>query len=58
MMRLYRYFIDVTGFDNYLYQFLENANIIDKEAIPNTKNMSVEELETIMKSWAASQRGE
>ena len=54
---LYEYFLRDSKFDTYLYQFLEDNKIIDKEIVPE-KAVSKEELETIMKSWAASQGGE
>ena len=45
-------------FDIYLYQYLESEGIIEAEKKPDTKSMTTEELETVMKSWVESQRGE
>ena len=57
-VQLYEYFMSNSKFDIYLYQYLESEGIIEAEKKPDTKSMTTEELETVMKSWVESQRGE
>ena len=58
IVKLYNYFIDMGRFDIYVYDFLENNLIIDKKVIQNSESMTKEQLETVMKTWVESQRGE